>query len=986
LLSQYHIICFAGHGDEKHIYLEAVAGHDQLSAKELARELEGRSVQLVFLAACKTAGISEGLAGFAQTLANETQIPAIAAMQYEISDEQANLLAARYFETIANFRPLDVALAESRKALLKEKRVLRDVFSPVIYLQSKTSNLFQRAINWWTIGFAVIAIMAICLASILGGQVGTSLIKIGLANATAQAEATRAEAQASIAQAEATRAEEQTQLKIAQQLALQASSLRENPVGDLELSTLLAIESYRIAPNAQANEILWKNLALFPLPLVTLENSRAPIAFSPDGNLFASQGMSGELQVWDVSTRRKISSMKFKNNSETATSVTFSPDGKWIASGTYYDKTVRVWEVTTGREISHMTHNEAVHSVAFSPDGKSIVSGSGDENGTAIVWDASTGRKISELSREFLFKGGISSVVFSPDGQWVISVAQEGPVMGNSSSKYPDHIVGIVYVWEASTGIEIARMPHDNIVNSIAVSHNGEWVVSGSNDRTARVWEAATGKEISRTTHESSVNAVAFSPDGQRVVSGSSDNTARIWDATTGEEFTRKIHADSVISVTFTPNGRLAVSGSSDGATRVWDTTSGVDVVRLIGSTATISPSGKVVATSYKFSTWIWPTESDINQEILRINKAASSVFSPDNKTIAVGGIDLQIWDIRTGQEILQIANSENVSAVAFSPNGERLASAGRDLQIWDVATGQEITRMVYTAGITSIAFSPDGNLIVSGGSDNTARVWDVTTGQEISSMKHDVNDEYGVEEIVSAVAFSLDGKFVASGGFDRTVRVWEANTGKEVSRMTLSEPCSSVAFSPNSKLIAAGDWFGNVYVLDISISSGKRRTFRNGIDWESVVVFSPDGKLIASSGGNNYSANIWDVSTGAEAVHLTHSDIVIAVAFSHNGKWAVSGSYDGTARIWEITTGNEIARISLPNRLISVAFSPDDKWVLTESTDNTTRIWLWQADDVEAMICERLSRNLTRAEWNQYIGNNIPYHETCSNLPIPEK
>jgi WD40 repeat protein len=828
-------------------------------------------------------------------------------------------------------------------------------------------------------GITIIAIIAAILALLFGGQVGIARFGEQQALATATVAS-------GIAQAESTRATEQSLLKLAQQLASQANSMRENPVGYFEQSTLLAIESYRIAPNAEANEIIWKNLPLFPLPLITRENSYAPLAFSPDGKYIASQGMSGELQVWEVASGRKISSMKFKINHETITSIAFNPDGNWIASGTYYDNTARVWDVTTGREISHMTHNEAVHSVAFSPDGKWIVSGSGDENGTAIVWDASTGRKISELSREFLFQGGISSVAFSPDGQWVISAAQEGPFMVSSNSsvtatKYPDRVVGIVYVWEASTGEEIARMMHDDVINAIAISPNGEWVVSGSNDRTARVWEAATGKEISRMAHESFVNAVSFSPDGNWVVSGGSDNTVRIWNAATGGELLRKSHADSVISVAFTPDGKSAISGSSDGITRVWNATSGAEVVHLIGSTGVVSPNGKIAATSYKFNVWVWPIESDINQEVLRINQVGSSAFSSDNKTIAVGGTDFQVWDIVAGQKILQDANAENVSVVAFSPDGKWLASAGKDLQIWDVDTGQEVTRIKYTAGITSVAFSPDGGLIVSGGNDNTVRVWDVTTGKEIARMTHEVNDEYRVEEIVSAVAFSPDGNFVVSGGFDRTVRIWEVNTGKEVTRMTLTEPCSSVAFNPNGNLVAAGDWFGNVYILDLS--SRKKTNLRNGIDWEAIVVFSPDGRWIASSGGSNNSANIWNVSTGNVVVTLTHSDIVVAVAFSHNGKFVVSGSYDGTARIWDIATGSEIARISQPNRLSFVDFSSNDKWIVIESIDNTTRVWLWQIEDAITSACERLPRNLTLEEWKQYFGDK-PYKATCPNLPTP--
>ena len=74
---------------------------------------------------------------------------------------------------------------------------------------------------------------------------------------------------------------------------------------------------------------------------------------------------------------------------------------------------------------------------------------------------------------------------------------------------------------KCTAGKEIARMTHDDMVNSVAFSPDGKYVVSGSDDDTARVWEAATGKEIARMTHDDDVNSVAFSPDGKYVVSGS---------------------------------------------------------------------------------------------------------------------------------------------------------------------------------------------------------------------------------------------------------------------------------------------------------------------------------------------------------------------------------------------------------------------------------------------------------------------------------
>jgi WD40 repeat protein len=154
--------------------------------------------------------------------------------------------------------------------------------------------------------------------------------------------------------------------------------------------------------------------------------------------------------------------------------------------------------------------------MAFSPDGKWVVSGS--LNGPARVWEAATGRVLANMTSDLI----ITTVAFSPDGKWVVSGSLNGPAR----------------VWEATTGREVSRMTHDKyvpsgffipFVTSVAFSPDSKWVVSGSNDGTARVWEADTRRELVSVIHAEGVTSVAFSPDGKWVVSGSEDDTARVW-------------------------------------------------------------------------------------------------------------------------------------------------------------------------------------------------------------------------------------------------------------------------------------------------------------------------------------------------------------------------------------------------------------------------------------------------------------------------
>jgi hypothetical protein len=190
--------------------------------------------------------------------------------------------------------------------------------------------------------------------------------------------------------------------------------------------------------------------------------------------------------------------------------------------------------------ISRMHHEYAVESVAFSSDGKYVVSGSPDK--TARVWEAATGKEVARMPHD----NWVTSVAFSPDGKYVVSGSQDYTAR----------------VWEAATGLEVARITHDDYVNSVAFSPDGKYVFSGSRNNTVRVWEVATGKEVTRMSHDDSVTSIAFSPDGIYIVSGSLDKTARVWDAATGKEVVRLPHDDFVNSVAFSPNGKYVASGS----------------------------------------------------------------------------------------------------------------------------------------------------------------------------------------------------------------------------------------------------------------------------------------------------------------------------------------------------------------------------------------------------------------------------------------
>ena len=281
-------------------------------------------------------------------------------------------------------------------------------------------------------------------------------------------------------------------------------------------------------------------------------------------------------------------------------SVSFSPDGKRIVSGSY-DNTLRIWAAESGEAIGAPLrgHTNWVRSVSFSPDGKRLVSGSADD--TLRLWDAESGEAIGEPLRGHT--NPIYSASFSPDGKRIVSGSWDRTLR----------------LWDAGSGeaIGVPLRGHTNSVYSVSFSPGGKRIVSGSYDSTVRIWDVGSGEAIGEPFrgHINSVYSVSFSPDGKRVVSGSSDKTLRVWDAESGEVIREPLrgHTSSVLFVLFSPDGKCIISGSSDDTLRIWDAESGEAIGQpLRGHTNAVlsvsfSPDGKhIVSGSYDKTVRIW--------------------------------------------------------------------------------------------------------------------------------------------------------------------------------------------------------------------------------------------------------------------------------------------------------------------------------------------------------------------------------------------
>jgi len=514
------------------------------------------------------------------------------------------------------------------------------------------------------------------------------------------------------------------------------------------------------------------------------------------------------------------------------------------------------------------------------------------------------------------------------------------------------------YYWQPQTHLALKTLiGHSNYVNSVAFSPDGQRIVTGSWDRTAKVWEAASGRELlTLKGHNHYVSSAAFSPDGQRIVTGSWDHTAKVWEAAGGcELLTLAGHSKWIYSAAFSPDGQRIVTGSADETAKVWEAASGRELFTLKGHKDRVryvafSPDGqRIVTGSYDKTTKVWDATS--GRELFTLKGHSAYVyavaFSPDGQRIVTGSADhtAKVWDAVGGRELITLrGHRSEVSSVAFSPDGQRILTGSADAttKVWEATSGGELFTLKGHGGpVRAVTFSPDGERILTGSGDLTAKLWEAASGVSADETSRNLVALKGHSAEVLSVAFSPDGQRIVTGSWDKTAKVWEAATGREL--LTLkghSDSVGSVAFSPDGRRILTGsdDHTAKVW----AVASGKELlTLKGHSDSVGSVAFSPDGQRMVTGSADN-TAKVWEAASGHELLTLKGKSAEgFCVAFSPDSQRIVTGSADNTAKVWGAASGRELFTLKGHTAPInSVAFSPDGQRLLTGSVDQTAKVW----------------------------------------------
>ncbi|MBI5823179.1 MAG: TIR domain-containing protein [Chloroflexi bacterium] len=803
------------------------------------------------------------------------------------------------------------------------------------YISSSRKNAVQRQRNL-TIGIGLVMILSIFLGIFALLQWNSAEENANLARRSAEAAA----ASEKVALTQQAIAEEKQELALkneneakAQRSAAQAGAYRERP-GQLNTSTLLALESLSRQPSTEAEDVLRHNLSIMPIPAAQVKhNGRIwNLHISEDGQYIVSSSADHTACVWTWQGERVLC----VQHESDVTDAMLTNDNSLLVTASL-DGSVRLWDFKNGSPLEAFNYEANVLDIDLSPNGSLLAAGRKDGFVSIVNID------IRQNVYNYNFsKGPVSIVQFHPGGEWLGVGTKTGGVR----------------IWKAMTSLVEAGPIHEAEIFNLAFSPDGKLLASASEDSSARIARAETGRETLAIQHPDWVEDVAFSPDSSWFVTVSDDKIVRVLDSESGREKLRMSHGSFVQRVEVSPNGEWILSTGYDLTARLWDSQTGALMFE-----ASIDGVGSALT------------------------------FSQDGSQIIIGDRNgnITIWDVSLLKaRVGYIGFTEFVNKAKFDPAGQWMLINTDDKNLWQIPTDQLTTIHDGTLGTNVLTFdeltaqlkvSPDSKWIAisvnSEVSNSRAVLYNLET-KVLHSLPHSSD--------ISGLAISPEGKFLATTNEGNTsVFIWEIESGQQINELQFTDVAFTSAYSPKDPILAIG--FANKTVLWDTTSNTEIATLDQVGDIRSLT-FNLEGNWLATTSSDG-SIFVWDMNKkdySQPAYQFLQDGRITSLDFNSKMGWLASAGADGYVYLWDLNTGEEIVRIPHGDFVSGINFSPDGR-LLSSVSRKSLQIWdvnllvPISKDQLAEAACSRLVRNLTPSQWSFFFQEE-EYRPLCPNLP----
>ncbi len=512
---------------------------------------------------------------------------------------------------------------------------------------------------------------------------------------------------------------------------------------------------------------------------------------------------------------------------------------------------------------------------------------------------------------------------------------------------------------------------HEGGVLTVDISPDGNTIITGSNDKTARLW-ARDGRLLQTLNHQDTVHHVTFSPTGDRLVTGSLDGTLQVWNLYGQRLHHIQAHRQPVWGVAVSPDGTLMASASSDHTIKLWRA-DGTLMATLptteVAWRVAFSPDGTQIAAAILDGTIQRWTPQGRPLPTLRGHQAEvwDVAWCPRSNHLVSASSDhtIKVWDAQgTLLKTLQPQELSTQLSVDCSGGNGVIAASGKNnaVTLWDEDGTYIRTLRGHRAVIRGVALGPDGTFAASASDDGTVRLW--------QRHRYLLRSLEGHSDTVWSIAVSPDGQTIASVSGSKEVILWQnfrpmATLGLQELGVTLQLDSNILITSGFSDLHA----FPVDQLLHSRLTPLWQRTFQAGPTFGLVVVSPPSPRgaktpqPYVATGSDDGVIRLWNPDGSLDHSFLAHRSRIWQLAASPDGQRLVSASEDGTVKLWQ-TDGTLVETlVTQKGAFWGVAFSPGGDLIAATSLDDS--LHLWRLSDKAYQKIPGQSQGLTRVAFS---------------------